>query len=91
MLDVVGAAMHRSFKSLAVDTAQSPRHCDQRKFRHELIRSMQRGQTAGFGPHRPLAMNSNQGLAYVLATKKRLRACAAASADCDFVLVAAAY
>jgi len=55
-----------------------------------LIRSMQRGQAAGFRAFlvpAPPSANSNQGQAYVLATKKRLETLrAAAGADCDFVL-----
>ena len=55
-----------------------------------LIRSMQRGQAAGFRAFlipAPLAINSNQGQAYVLATKKRLEALRlAAGAGTDFVL-----
>lgn len=55
-----------------------------------LIRAVQRGQAAGFRAFlvpAPPAANSNQGQAYILATKKRLETLrAAAGADADFVL-----
>jgi galactonate dehydratase len=54
-----------------------------------LVRSMQRGHTAGFRAFLvpvPQPAHSNQGQAYVLATKKRLEALRAVAAECDFVL-----
>jgi galactonate dehydratase len=93
MLDVVGKATKAPiFQVLGGPTRHKARAlvATSGDSNASLIGSMQRGQAAGFRAFlvpAPLAINSNQGHGYVLATKKRLETLrAAAGADADFVL-----
>jgi galactonate dehydratase len=93
MLDVVGKATKAPiFQVLGGPTRSQPRALVAITGNDDasLIRSMQRGHTAGFRAFlvpAPSPLNANQGQAYVLATKKRLEALrAAAAVDCEFVL-----